>query len=70
MTEQRMLERPAPRRKFLAALAAAAGATVVGIVVPRRRMEAAEAPSGTWEKIPELPYIQHFLKYFLLRNYI
>lgn len=49
MTEHRVLERPAPRRKFLAALAAAAGATVVGIVVPRRRMEAAEAPSGTWD---------------------
>jgi len=44
-----MLEKPAPRRKFLASLAAAAGATVVGTVFSGRRVEAAEVPAAPWD---------------------
>jgi len=49
MTDNRMLEKPAPRRKFLAALAAAAGATVLGTAFSAEGTEAAEPPRGSWD---------------------
>lgn len=49
MTENRMLEKTAPRRNFLAAMVAAAGATVVGTMFTGRRLEAAEVLAGPWD---------------------
>jgi hypothetical protein len=49
MTENRMLEKPAPRRSFLAALVAIAGATVVGSAFSSRRLAPAEVPRKPWD---------------------
>jgi hypothetical protein len=44
-----MLDERAPRRTFLATLAAAAGATVLGPLLSPRRLDAAEAPNAPWD---------------------
>lgn len=44
-----MLEKPAPRRKFLATLAEAAGATVLGTVFSGKRVHAAEVAARPWD---------------------
>jgi hypothetical protein len=44
-----MLDETAPRRTFLATLAAAAGATVLGPLLGNRRLEAAVAPNAPWD---------------------
>ena len=47
-----MLETRAPRRTFLATLAAAAGATVLGPLLPGKRLHAAVVPTG----LPTAPW--------------
>jgi hypothetical protein len=44
-----MLDRPAPRRSFLAALASVAGAAVIAPLFSERRLEAAERPNAPWD---------------------
>ena len=44
-----MLDERAPRRTFLATLAAAAGATVLGALYPGKRVDAAEVPNAPWD---------------------
>jgi hypothetical protein len=44
-----MRDEPAPRRTFLATLAAAAGATVLGPFLSTKRLDAAEAPNAPWD---------------------
>jgi hypothetical protein len=51
-----MLEKRAPRRTFLATLAAAAGASVLGPLLTARRLEAAVAPDGRANAVPGAPW--------------
>jgi hypothetical protein len=44
-----MLDERAPRRTFLATLAAAAGATALGSLYPAKQLDAAEAPNAPWD---------------------
>jgi hypothetical protein len=44
-----MLDEASPRRTFLARLAAAASATVLGSLIPDARLEAATAPRPPWD---------------------
>lgn len=51
-----MLEERAPRRTFLATLAAAAGATVLRPLLPGRRLEAAVVPNVMANVVPGAPW--------------
>jgi hypothetical protein len=44
-----MLDEPAPRRTFLARLAAAAGTAALGVIAPRGDLNAASAPRTPWD---------------------
>jgi hypothetical protein len=49
LPENCMLDDRAPRRTFLATLAAAAGATVLGPLLSAKQLDASEAPNAPWD---------------------